>query len=130
MPTPAQRARDIFLEAVEIDAPGQRAAYLDAACEGDPELRRRVEALLAAHERPESLLDRAAIEARPTLAYSNGDAGPPAEGPGTVVGPYTLIERIGEGGMGIVYLAEQAEPLRRRVALKVIKPGYAFTGRG
>jgi serine/threonine protein kinase/tetratricopeptide (TPR) repeat protein len=123
MTSPANRARDIFLEAVEIAAPAQRASYLEAACAGDPDLRRRVEALLAAHERPESLLDRAAVEARPTMVYPNGDAAPHAEGPGTVVGPYTLIERIGEGGMGIVYLAEQAEPLRRRVALKVIKPG-------
>jgi serine/threonine-protein kinase len=123
MTSPANRARDIFLEAVEIAAPEQRARYLEAACAGDPDLRRRVDALLAAHERPESLLDRAAVEARPTIVYPNGDAAPHAEGPGTIIGPYTLIERIGEGGMGIVYLAEQAEPLRRRVALKVIKPG-------
>jgi serine/threonine protein kinase/ATP-dependent protease HslVU (ClpYQ) peptidase subunit len=123
MPTPAQQARDIFLEAVDLDAPEQRASYLEAACAGDPELRHRVEALLAAHGRPESLLDRAAVEARPTIAYANGDAAPHAEGPGTAIGPYTLLERIGEGGMGVVYRAEQAEPVRREVALKLIKPG-------
>jgi serine/threonine-protein kinase len=124
MTSSAQRARDIFLDAVEIAEPQQRANYLEAACAGDAELRRRIDALLAAHERPESLLDRAAVEARPTIAYdTNGEAALHAEGPGTPIGPYTLLERIGEGGMGVVYLAEQAEPLRRRVALKVIKPG-------
>jgi serine/threonine protein kinase/tetratricopeptide (TPR) repeat protein len=127
MTPPAPRARDIFLDAIEISSPEQRAAFLDAACSGDAELRRRVDALIAAHERPESLLDRAAVavavEAPPPFAHGGTDPSRPQEGPGTVIGPYTLLERIGEGGMGVVYMAEQTEPLRRRVALKVIKPG-------
>jgi serine/threonine protein kinase len=124
MTTPARRARDIFLDAVGLDDPERRASLLEAACADDAELRRRVDALLAAHERPESLLDRPAVEACPeVVAYADGNNAPDAEGPGTTIGAYTLIEPIGEGGMGIVYLAEQAQPIRRRVALKVIKPG-------
>jgi serine/threonine protein kinase/tetratricopeptide (TPR) repeat protein len=124
MTLPVPKARDIFLEAVEIGSPEQRATYLNTACAGDRELRRRVEALLAAHERSESLLDRAAVlVGAPALPYASSDMVRLAEAPGTVIGPYTLLERIGEGGMGLVYRAEQTEPLRRRVALKVIKPG-------
>jgi serine/threonine protein kinase len=120
----APRARDIFFEAVEIGSPKGREAFLDTACAGDAELRRRVEALLAAHERPESLLDRAAVVVEaPTPPYATSDMVRPAEVPGAIIGPYTLLQRIGEGGMGLVYQADQTEPIRRRVALKVIKPG-------
>jgi serine/threonine protein kinase len=123
MPTPNPRAKDVFLGAVEIADPGERAAFLDAACAGDAELRRRVEALLAAHERPESLLDRAAVAPAEGGTLPHPSVTAPAEGPGTRVGPYLLLQPLGEGGMGSVFLAEQGEPVRRQVALKVIKPG-------
>src|SRR5581483_4693195 len=81
------------------------------------ELRRQVESLLAAHFRAGQFLDRPAVSPPATAPWAG------AEAPGTTIGPYKLLEPIGEGGMGIVYVAEQTTPVRRRVALKVIKPG-------
>jgi eukaryotic-like serine/threonine-protein kinase len=107
----------------------ERAAFLDAACGGDPELRRRLVVLLQAHDQPGSLLDRTAAEAGATSDLAAGrwidpaDVRPLIEGPGTRIGPYKLLQQIGEGGMGVVYMAEQQEPVRRKVALKIIKPG-------
>src|SRR5205823_399495 len=94
-----------------------RAAYLDAACAGDADLRRRVEALFAAHAAAGNFLEAA----DGTGAYVSASL-PPAGGT-IIVGRYKLLERIGEGGMGDVYVAEQTEPVRRKVALKLIKPG-------
>jgi eukaryotic-like serine/threonine-protein kinase len=114
-------AKEIFLQAVEIASPTDRAAYLDQACRADSDQRRRVEALLIAHERPESLLDQAAINAQPPDATIDHAS---AERPGTVVaGRYKLLEQIGEGGMGTVWIAEQTQPVRRKVALKLVKLG-------
>jgi serine/threonine protein kinase len=107
----------------------ERAAYLDQACGGDAELRRRVEALLQAHDNAGSFLNRPAAPASVTTDFSAGhwidrDAPPAlAEGPGSRIGPYKLLEQIGEGGMGIVFMAGQEQPVRRKVALKIIKPG-------
>jgi serine/threonine protein kinase len=120
---PPQQAKDVFLQALEIAVPAERAAFLDAACAEDDGLRQRVEALLAAHERPESLLDRAAVAVVGGATLSHPATPAPFEGPGSRVGPYLLLEPLGEGGMGTVFLAEQSAPVRRRVALKVIKPG-------
>jgi serine/threonine protein kinase/tetratricopeptide (TPR) repeat protein len=106
----------IFHAALEIDAADRRSAYLDEACGGHEGLRRRVEALLRRHAAAEGPLDRPAI-GRATAA------GHVPEQPGTVIGPYKLLEQIGEGGMGLVFMAEQTQPVRRRVALKVLKPG-------
>ncbi len=125
--------RTVFLEALEIADPAQRGAYLDRACGGDADLRRKVQSLLDAHERPGDFLDCPAVAPAGTGAYTPdpGDAparglGPQAAGceaPGTLIGPYKLLELIGEGGMGAVWMAEQRAPVRRRVALKVIKAG-------
>jgi WD40 repeat protein/serine/threonine protein kinase/tetratricopeptide (TPR) repeat protein len=103
----------IFNGALEIPSAEARAVYLDRVCAADPELRRQVESLIAAHDRAGRFL------ASPTVSYEFG----PPEPVGSTVGPYKLMEQIGEGGMGVVYVAEQARPVRRRVALKIIKPG-------
>jgi serine/threonine protein kinase/Flp pilus assembly protein TadD len=108
---------DIFLAAVE-KAPADRAAYLDAACGPDAGLRAQVEALLRSHEEAGSLLEQPLFRPGPTV-----DEPPAAEQPGVSVGPYKLLQQIGEGGMGVVYMAEQEQPVRRRLALKIIKPG-------
>src|SRR5262245_7377770 len=117
----------IFETALEKTAPAERAAYLEAACGGDADLRGRVEALLRAHERTSGLLDTPLRDPTlPTEAASGGDgvsARPMTEGPGTRIGPYNLSRKVGEGGMGAVFLAEQDRPVRRTVALKIIKPG-------
>ncbi|HEY1379219.1 MAG TPA: hypothetical protein VGF55_20620, partial [Gemmataceae bacterium] len=108
---------EIFLVAVEKPA-GERAAYLDAACAGNPELRAQVEALIRSHEQAGSLLEKPLFRTAPTIDHAS-----PAEESGAVVGPYRLVEPIGEGGMGAVWMAQQTEPVKRLVALKLIKPG-------
>jgi serine/threonine protein kinase len=110
--------RSLFLEALEKPNAAERAAYLDAVCAQDDALRRRVEKLLAAHEAADGILDRPAAAEQATGPYR-----PFVEGPGTVVGAYKLLQKIGEGGFGVVYMAEQTQPIRRMVALKIIKPG-------
>ena len=97
----------------------KRAAWLDAECDGDATLRGRLEALLAAHEQPDNLVPTQAEAARPTINLDLADA--PDEAVGQTLGRYKLLECVGEGGCGVVYVAEQTEPVRRRVALKVIK---------
>jgi serine/threonine protein kinase/tetratricopeptide (TPR) repeat protein len=110
------RARSIFLDALERS--GQEAKeYLDAACASDPELRSRVDQLLKAHR------GFTRIEQESGDGASFSDSSVLTEGPGTSIGPYRLLEQIGEGGFGIVYMAEQVKPVRRKVALKIIKPG-------
>jgi serine/threonine protein kinase/WD40 repeat protein len=109
----------IFFAALEKAAPRDRAAYLDEACGGDAELRRCVERMLAAQPNLGNFLQPPAAESPATT-----DTAPPLdERPGTAVGPYKLLQQLGEGGFGVVFLAEQNEPVRRKVALKVIKPG-------
>jgi serine/threonine protein kinase/Flp pilus assembly protein TadD len=105
----------IFIEAIQRDTPAARAAFLEAACAGNAELRRSVEALLRAHQRAGAFLEEAPAAGRLTA--------PAPERLGTRVGPYTLLQQIGEGGMGVVFMAEQTEPVQRQVALKIIKPG-------
>src|SRR5262249_43897154 len=109
--------RDVFEAALEIP-PEDRVAYLDGACGGDAALRQRLEALLGRRARAGSFLERPAV---PGLATA--DAPGVREQPGTVLGPYKLLEQIGEGGFGVVFLAEQQHPVRRKVALKILKPG-------
>jgi len=108
--------RDIFLAAVEIDCPTDRARYVERACSGDLSLRERLNAMLAFHEQDVSFL------CGPYLKTDQW-AGDVAEGEGTVIGRYKILEKIGEGGFAMVFMAEQTEPVRRKVALKIIKPG-------
>jgi serine/threonine protein kinase/WD40 repeat protein len=142
-------ARDIFLATVDRP-PAARAAYLDEACGGDAALRQWVEALLRAHDEPGEFLSEAkpgvAGDATGTFGgAAPGDAGPTADFPGAggraaaeptacypgrdekvgavLAGKYKLVEEIGEGGMGSVYMAQQTEPVRRAVTVKVIKAG-------
>jgi len=113
------REEAIFDAASQLP-PGKRAEYLRQACAGDDELRRRVEALLQAQEQAGGFMEEtAAPAARPTMVLSI----PLTEKPGDKIGRYKLLQQIGEGGCGVVYMAEQEEPVRRRVALKVIKLG-------
>jgi serine/threonine protein kinase/tetratricopeptide (TPR) repeat protein len=146
MEKPVLTAKDIFEHAIELIIPDEQKAYLDQACAASPELRQKVEELLRSYAEAGSILDRPAVEAPPTSGYESPPTGghepapqapgqtvdsfPKPEGPGIVVegpgsriGPYKLLQRIGEGGMGVVYMAEQEQPVRRRVALKIIKPG-------
>jgi serine/threonine-protein kinase len=107
----------ILCEAVEIESAAQREAFLEEACADNADLRRRLHKLIADHFKAGHFLEEPLIAAAATLNR------PVAECPGTMVGRYKLLEEIGEGGMGVVYLAEQQEPVRREVALKIIKPG-------
>src|SRR6516165_3867899 len=108
----------LFAEALDADTPQARAAYLDRACGGDNDLRARLEALLKAHGEAGGFLAGAGSVPEPTV-----DVATRGDGPGTVIGPYKLLQEIGEGGMGTVYMAEQSQPVQRKVALKIIKPG-------
>src|SRR4051794_36855921 len=107
----------LFWDAAQLASPGERDGFLDRACAGDAGLRQRLEDLLRAWSKAQSFLESPA----PDLAAAGGEAA--GERPGTVVGPYRLMEQIGEGGMGLVFVAEQQQPVRRKVALKVVKPG-------
>src|SRR4051812_19167843 len=112
------RANDLFLGALELPDSGERQRYLDGECAGDVGLRAEVNALLEAGARAGSFLEAPAHGLAPPADLPSA-----REGPGTVIGPYKLLEQIGEGGFGVVFLAEQSQPVRRRVALKVLKPG-------
>jgi hypothetical protein len=112
----------IFDGARQIPDAQGRAAYLDAACQGDSSLRERVEKLLKANERADAFLSDDPLglgQARlQTILVA-----PLSEAPGTIIGNYKLLEKLGEGGFGVVYMAEQKRPIKRRVALKIIKVG-------
>jgi serine/threonine protein kinase len=112
----------IFFAALEKHSPGERIAFLDEACADDAALRGSVERMLSAQAKAGSFLETPASG----LGATPGDTEifpRVSEGPGTVIGPYKLLQQIGEGGMGVVFMAEQTQPLQRTVALKIIKPG-------
>jgi serine/threonine protein kinase/tetratricopeptide (TPR) repeat protein len=116
MTEPSLPEESLFTQALEISSAAERAAFLDRACGDNQALRAEVEALLHAHEQSGDLLDL------PDKPPGTTDL-PGHERPGTLLGPYKLLESIGEGGMGMVWMAEQTEPIRRRVAVKVVKEG-------
>ncbi|RIK82281.1 MAG: serine/threonine protein kinase [Planctomycetota bacterium] len=129
MRTQFETEKTIFFHALEIESPSERAQFIDAACQGRPELRAAVSALWHAHESDDNPVDKPVAggvertgDADPTELLS-ARVGPVHHLPGASVGPYKLRELIGEGGFGLVYVADQQEPVRRRVALKIIKPG-------
>src|SRR5665213_1755825 len=108
---------NILADAVEIVSPAERQAFVERACAGDAVLRARAERLIEVHfcagsflGRPAAFLETAALPAQGEIL-------------GAQIGPYKLLEQIGEGGMGVVFVAEQLQPIRRTVALKLIKPG-------
>jgi serine/threonine protein kinase/tetratricopeptide (TPR) repeat protein len=106
----------LFGEALEYASRQEQAAYVAGVCGDDPALRARVEALLAAHHQGGDFLR--GDKSTDTVAHALR-----AEGPGTTIGPFKLLEQIGEGGFGVVFMAEQHQPVRRKVALKLVKPG-------
>src|SRR5262245_8476586 len=109
---------EVFTEAVQLPVE-DRIAFLDQACAGDSDLRTKIEALLRSNDRLGAFL-----EEPPATTIGEGRARAAAgEKPGDWVDRYKLLEQIGEGGCGVVFVAEQEEPIRRRVALKVVKPG-------
>jgi serine/threonine protein kinase len=120
-----QGLKQLFLDVSELP-PAERAAFLDRECGADAELRQRVEALLRAHDDSGGFLAPAAgpavtADADPRRAASGPGSG--GEAVDRVIGPYQLLQKLGDGGMGAVWVADQRQPVRRRVALKVIKPG-------
>ena len=146
MIAPGSRLKQIFGGALEHAAGPERAAFLERVCAADSALRGQVEALVQSFEEASQFLNSASEpinESGNDFALFGPPAGPPvifspaigsgstadapmmalSEGPGSVIGPYKLLQKIGEGGMGVVFMAEQERPIRRKVALKVIRPG-------
>ncbi len=109
--------REIFTQALEVETSEERLAFLEHACHGDAQVRRKVEDLLAAHTAAGKFMNGTG------MAPATLDMPLSVEGPGDYIGPYKLREQIGEGGFGVVFVAEQAQPVCRKVALKIIKPG-------
>jgi serine/threonine protein kinase len=115
--------REIFIAALHKSEPAKRADFLNRACGEDQAMRDEIEELLHEQEKLGSFLEERAGRALGTGSLLTDFEGPLAERPGTVIGTYKLMELVGEGGMGLVFVAEQQHPVRRTVALKVIKPG-------
>ena len=115
---PLEKMKLIFFETLEKETEVEREAYLNEACRDDPSLRPEIDALLKGHFRADSFLKSSTLD--PNVSLENISL---SEAPGTVIGRYKLLEKIGEGGMAVVYMAEQTEPIRRKVALKIIKLG-------
>jgi serine/threonine protein kinase len=129
MNRPTQKT--IFLQAIEEQNLDERQSYLDSACGDDPSLRKAVESLLAAHHRPANPLDHSPLQKREQRDGGDNaldvtrasDPIVPTEHLGMTIDSYKLMEQIGEGGFGLVFVAQQEQPVKRKVALKIIKPG-------
>src|SRR5262245_60474128 len=106
--------RDLFIGALQITDPAERSAWLDRECGGDAAMRQRIEDLLQAFDKAGSVLDNPVVGNGLTVDE------PRNEHPGTIIGPYKLLEKVGEGAFGVVWMAEQTEPVRRMVALKIL----------
>ena len=120
MVTTCSNAKAIFFKPLEQShSPEARAAYLDEACGDDAELARASRQLCCRHTEAQASFLGSPPAGRVDATIDQ----PITEQPGTVIGPYKLLQQIGEGGMGVVFMAEQTEPVQRTVALKIIKPG-------
>src|SRR5947207_15617798 len=97
---PPVTERSLFLDLLEMDDPAQRSVFLEQACTGSPELRSQVEQLLSAHDEAGKFMERPAKD----LVGVEGQERQVNEGPGTIIGPYKLLEQIGEGGFGVVFM--------------------------
>jgi hypothetical protein len=113
----------LFFAALEKSDPAERASFLEEACGENAALRKSVECMLAAHPEVGSFLESSRSDGFVANALNATVDEPTREKLGTIVGPYKLMEEIGAGGFGLVFVAEQQAPIRRKVALKVIKPG-------
>lgn len=109
------KAEEIFNQALELGSASERTGFIKGACGADKELLAQVERLLRANEEVEDFM--------PTEPGDSGSFAPVTESAGSTIGNYKLLEKVGEGGCGVVYVADQTEPVRRRVALKIIKLG-------
>ena len=118
------QAKTIFLAALEIDSQTERGAFIDARCGDDVSLLQAVERLLLRHDDVGSFLESPppGVEVAPTVDQ------PIAEQPGTQIGPYKLLQKIGEGGFGVVYMAEQTKPIRRQSRLESDQTGHGHQG--
>ncbi len=126
MPLDPRRVKELFVAASELADPQTRQGFLDRECGNDAELRQRLDVLLAAHDAPHAALNQPLVAEAPgaTSAYESLKDAAPAEAVGAVIaGKYKLLQEIGEGGMGSVFMADQTHPVKRRVAVKVIKAG-------
>jgi serine/threonine protein kinase len=111
--------KSIFGRALELGDASRREAYLNEVCADAPAVRHEVQELFAMHENADGFLRQPVVPG----CYTTASYEPVSEQPGTHVGPYKLLQQIGEGGMGVVFMAEQEQPVRRKVAIKIIKPG-------
>ena len=120
--TSSDREEELFAAALALPV-AERRQYLERACGGDADLLRRIEALLRAHDKTGGFLDLPAAPDSPEVSSTDVPMVRPTETAGMRIGRYKLLEKIGEGGCGVVWMAEQEEPVHRRVALKIIKLG-------
>jgi serine/threonine protein kinase/Flp pilus assembly protein TadD len=130
MPTDPQRVKELFVAALELTDSPARRAFIDHECAGDAELRARLDDLLAANEEPDSAVERPFVLSMDSTSPRPGTRGADGgDGPGTIVaGKYKLLQRIGQGGMGSVWMADQLEPVKRRVAVKLIRVDHQGCG--